>query len=112
MYIGGYAVECLLKASLMRRFRCVTLAELDEELKSRGLLAVNSTVYTHQFEPLFQVSGHLDRLRENPNLWATFNVVNRWQPAWRYNPDSSSREEAEDFLESLDQILAWIRGNI
>lgn len=112
MYLGGYAVECLLKASLMRRFGCLTLSELDEELKARGLLAATSSAYTHQFELLLLASGQRDRLRRDAKLWATFNVVNQWQPSWRYDPDSSNRKDAaEDFLEALDRILVWIRAN-
>jgi hypothetical protein len=38
MYLAGYAVECLLKATLMRRFGCRQLAELEEELRRRGTL--------------------------------------------------------------------------
>ena len=112
MYLGGYSVECLLKASLMGRYRCRTLAELDEELKHRKLIALDSSMYTHRFETLFRVSGHLDRLRADPQLWATFAILNRWNPAWRYDPDSSSREEAEDFLTALDRISEWVRANI
>ena len=37
MYVGGYAVECLLKAKLMRMFKCVNLRELEEKLKRRKL---------------------------------------------------------------------------
>jgi len=112
MYVGGYAVECLVKASLMGQFRCRTLAELDEELKDRGLIALNTTMYTHQFESLFRVSGHLNRLRADPKLWSAFTIVNRWNPAWRYDPNSASWEDAEDFFEALDLIIDWVRANI
>ncbi len=112
LYVGGYAVECLLKASLMRRFGCQTVAELDEELKDRGLIASDTSMYTHQLQSLFQVAGHLDRLRKDASALKAFNVVNRWIPDWRYDPHPSNREEAEDFLEALDRVITWIRANI
>jgi hypothetical protein len=46
MYLGGYSVECLLKSRLMKKFECRTLRELDEELKDRGLIAAEATMYT------------------------------------------------------------------
>jgi hypothetical protein len=58
------------------------------------------------------VTGHLDRLRKDLTLWPSFAIVNRWVPAWRYDPDLSKREEAEDFFEALDRITSWIRANI
>jgi hypothetical protein len=112
MYLGGYSVECLLKSRLMKKFECRTLRELDEELKDRGLIAAEATMYTHQFESLLRVTGHLDRLRKDLTLWPSFAIVNRWVPAWRYDPDLSKREEAEDFFEALDRITSWIRANI
>jgi hypothetical protein len=112
MYLGGYSVECLLKSRLMKMFECRTLLKLDEELKERGLIAAEATMYTHQFESLLRVTGHLDRLRQDAKLWPSFAIVNRWVPAWRYDPDLSKREEAEDFFEALDKITSWIRANI
>lgn len=112
MYLGGYSVECLLKSRLMKKFECRTLRMLDEELKGRGLIAAEATMYTHQFESLLRVTGHLDRLRKDLTLWPSFSILNRWVPAWRYDPDLSNREEAEDFFEALDRITSWIRANL
>jgi HEPN domain-containing protein len=112
MYLGGYSIECLIKSKLMQKFGCKTLRGLDEDLKDRGLISAEATMYTHQFESLLRVSGHLDRLRSDAKLWPSFTLVNRWVPAWRYDPDLSSREEAEDFFEALDRITSWIRANV
>jgi HEPN domain-containing protein len=112
MYLGGYSVECLIKAKLMQKFGCRTIRGLEEELKDRGLIPTEATMYTHHFESLFRVSGFLDRLRKDARLWASFTIVNRWVPAWRYDPDLSKKEEAEDFFEALDRIASWIRANV
>jgi len=112
MYLGGYSVECLLKSSLMRKYECHTIGDLEVELKKRGLIATESTIYTHQFEAMLSVSGDLDRLRSNVALWRSFNIVNRWIPAWRYDPDLSGPDESERFLIAIDQLSAWIRANI
>jgi hypothetical protein len=112
MSLGGYSVECLIKSKLMQKFGCRTPASLDQELKESGLIFAQATMYTHQFESLLRVSGHLDRLRTDVKIWPSFTIVNRWVPAWRYDPDLSKREEAEDFFDAVDRIASWIRGNI
>src|SRR6266481_6353569 len=76
MYMAGYAVECLLKTKLMRRFDCRHLRELEEELQHRGVLAAEATVFTHQLELLLRLTDALDRLRQNESLWRQFNMVN------------------------------------
>jgi len=111
MYVAGYALECLLKAKLMRRFDCRNLGELEDELGRRNLLPGHVTIYTHHFETLLELTGGLARLRSNRSLWPRFNVANRWVPAWRYDPDLSDSEQAEDFLDAIDTILHWVENN-
>jgi HEPN domain-containing protein len=112
MYMAGYSVECLLKTKLMRKFDCRHLRELEEELQHRGILSANATIFTHQLEVLLRLTDGTDRLRQNEPLWRSFNIVNRWVPAWRYNADLSRREDAEDFLEAVEKITHWIETNI
>lgn len=112
MYMAGYAVECLLKAKLMRKFDRRNLSELEDELQRRGMLAAQATVFTHHLEALLGMAQGLDRLRGNRTLWQQFNRVNRWIPAWRYSPNLSSRDEAEDFFEAVEQVLHWVENNI
>ena len=65
MYMAGYAVECLLKTKLMRRFNCRHLRELEDELQAKGILASQATIFTHQLELLLRLTDAVDRLRQN-----------------------------------------------
>ncbi len=112
MYRAGYAVECLLKTKLMRRFDCRHLRELEDELQRRGVLSAQATIFTHQLEVLLGLAEGGDRLRQNEPLWRLFNLVNRWVPAWRYSADLSNRENAEDFLEAVKKVAHWIESNL
>lgn len=112
MYLAGYSIECLLKAKLMRMFGCSNLIDLEEELQRRGLLASGATIFTHQLEVLVRLTNGLDRLRQDAVLWPLFNIVNRWIPAWRYNPHPSSPEDAEDYLAAVNKIRHWIDNNL
>ena len=112
MYMAGYSIECLLKAKLMRMFGCSNLLDLEQELQRRNLLASQSTIFTHQLEVLLRLANGTDRLRQHHTLWPMFNIVNRWIPAWRYNPNPSRREDAEDYLDAVDKVRHWIDNNV
>ncbi len=112
MYMAGYAVECSLKAGLMRKFDCQNLAELDEEMKRGGWLKHEDTIYTHGLERLLRAADGFDRLRTDPKVWSAFAMANRWQPAWRYDPNPSTPEDATAFLEAVDAVRHWIQNNI
>lgn len=112
MYLAGYAIECLLKTKLMRLFDCRHFRELEEELQRRGMLSTQATIFTHQLKTLLRLSGGLDRLQQNEPLWRSFNMVNRWVPAWRYAADLSNHEDAKDFLEAVEKVSHWLEHNI
>jgi HEPN domain-containing protein len=112
MYLAGYAVECLLKARLMRIYGCRHLRELDDELERRGLLRGGHTVFTHQLESLLRLTGSLVRLTQDRDARLALRIVNRWSSAWRYHVGRTTRDDAEQFLAAVDRILNWIRHNI
>jgi len=39
-------------------------------------------------------------------------IVNRWIPAWRYTADLSNCQDAEDFLEAVENLMRWIDNNV
>jgi HEPN domain-containing protein len=112
MYLAGYSLECLLKAKLMRMFGCQHLLELDDDLRRRGLLSADATVFTHQLRLLMGLTQRLDQLRQNQAEWSLFNLVNLWMPAWRYTADLSNMDDARDFLNAVDTISRWVENNI
>jgi hypothetical protein len=109
---AGYAIECQLKAKLMRIFNCRHLRELELDLQQRGKLPDSGTDFTHQLEFLLRLTNAMDRLRQNQEHWRLFNRINRWMPAWRYTADLSNRQDAEDFLFAVEKVSHWIETNI
>lgn len=112
MYMAGYSVECLLKTKLMRMFNCRHLRELEDELQGKGILGAQGTVFTHQLELLLRLANAIDRLRQSEEHWRSFNMVNRWIPAWRYTADLSNPEDAKDFLDAVEKVAHWIDHNV
>lgn len=76
MYLADYAVERLLKTKLMKRHRCYNLRGLEDELRSRGVLASESTLFMHRLEVLFGLTGGMGRIKANASLWRHFLMVN------------------------------------
>lgn len=112
MYLAGYSLECLLKTKLMRMFGCRNLMELEAELRTRGALPANTTVFTHHLRALFDLTGRLNQLRQNEAQWMLWNLVNQWVPAWRYATDLSNVDDARDFLEAVESLFRWVENNI
>lgn len=112
MYMAGYAVECLLKTTLMRRYDCRTLHDLEDELPRRGVLTDSATVFTHHLEVLLRLTQRFEQLRQHRVLWPQFTLVNRWIPAWRYTANLANRQDATDFLEAVTQMMQWIEYNV
>lgn len=52
-----------------------------------------------------------DRLAQNQSALRSFSIANRWMPAWRYNPDLSSRDDAKEFLEAVKAVAQWVDAN-
>lgn len=112
MYLAGYSLECLLKVKLMRMFGCRTLMELDEELRSRGWLSPDATVFTHNLRSLLERTGRVDQLRKNEADWRLWNLANQWVPARRYTADLSNVDDARDFLKAVESISRWVENNV
>ena len=113
MYIAGYAVECLLKTKLMHIYGCRTLGDLEDELQRRFILPTHGTVFTHQLEVLLRLAPGWNRLMQNREMRRLFsNKVNKWTPTWRYTSMQATREEATEFIDSVDTVMRWVDNNI
>lgn len=112
MYIAGYAVECLLKTKLMHIYSCRSLTELETELHRRSILAESDTIFMHQLDKLIKLAPGHNRILRNRELLPVFNVINRWIPQWRYSHNQANRQEATEFMTSVERIMHWIDANI
>lgn len=102
VYLGGYAVECALKALLLSsepaRRNADTLASF------RGAIA-------HDFNWLRQGLG--ERRIELPrSTVALLNDVLWWSTDLRYDPAEIELDTAGEFMTSSGEILAWVRGRL
>jgi hypothetical protein len=99
LYLGGFVVECLLKASLWdRRF----------ESHVRPLL------YSHDLSALRAANGALDGEMQADRLGVheQFVRLSNWTVRVRYNPRKVARQDAEDFMRRLKEVRGWLRSRV
>ena len=116
MYLGGFVVECLLKAALLEKYRWLQNAG-----SSTHQFGDNQRLWTlcyrlHDLEELLTrlpelkdriaASGTLGRTRLLPSLKA---ICVRWTIFARYSPRSAMIAEAEEFLAIIRELKPWLR---
>lgn len=109
MYLAGYAIECKIKAKAMERHRCRTLKDLCHKL-----LLTEDRVFSHGIESLLKdllPGGIFARLLGGEAAPAFRAQVNRWTPQWRYDPRNPGEEEANRFMEAVDDVWLWLERN-
>lgn len=113
MYLAGYAVECLLKAFLIRQMSSQTLGEasaaLDRQRKRRGLPPIKNILRTaagHQIAYLVTLTGLAQNAPDfDARLWGR---LAEWQSSWRYESDPVRVETAQDFLDDVQKAVNWL----
>ena len=106
MYLGGYVVECKLKAIGLEIYNCWTLDELASKWQ-----VPDHEVYTHGLEAFARRLPLYNRLTWS-GVWLDFSgTLNQWRPSWRYNPRVVSITTASAFLDSVQRVYHWLDSN-
>ena len=101
-YLGGYAVECSLKALILSRVPRTRQKEVAGTFRGGEW---------HKFEKFKK--EYIDRGGPQfpPEIANPFSYVIRWTVESRYEPgDRRPYREAKAFLDSTRLILGWIKG--
>lgn len=106
VYLGGYAIECKLKLIAMEVHGVQTLRSLAARIG-----VDEREVYTHGLAALVELLPAAARFRRS-EAWRPFATrVNRWKPAWRYDPTPVKSSAARDFMQAIDRVFAWLSNN-
>ncbi len=115
--MAGYAIECALKATLMREWDVATLARLEERLRQEHDLS--RSLFTHDLELLFGLTRLGRGAREAPNptpaqihLAGCFRACNQWTVSWRYSGSYGERTACVAMLSAADHLISQIRSSI
>jgi len=95
VYLGGYVIECLLKAAI-----CV----------EQGTERLQRKYQTHELEELMEATGY--RTGMTPELAAKFRAIVSWNVLLRYQGRQYQAKDARTFLENVEVIRLWLLEQI
>lgn len=102
VYLGGYAVECILKVLI--------LASEPEAHHGETMKAFRG-VRGHDFDWL-RKQLHLRGIALSATMHTNLKSVNGWTTDLRYDPAIHKRREAEVFLTAAVEIIHWVRERL
>jgi hypothetical protein len=114
MYLGGFVVECLLKAAMLEEHPWLQNGSPPSG-RSKAEQRIWSLCY--RAHDLDEILNHLPRLQrrlagrtgERSVLNSLKAICGQWTVFARYSPRSAKMSEAKEFLESVKEIRQWAR---
>ena len=104
-YLGGYVVECALKACIAKQTRRYDFPDKDRVNKS----------YTHKFSDLIkllEMTKDLDvKIKSDPIFEKHWNTASRWSEQSRYDrfTEAQARELHEAISDTDHGVLQWLK---
>jgi hypothetical protein len=103
-YLGGYAIECALKACIAKRAR-----RHEFPLKADYV----RRLYTHNLEELLRLADlevQLEiEMRTNTALATNWGIVKGWSEESRYRISGLNGKDLNSAVSASDGVLAWIK---
>ncbi len=116
MYLGGFVIECLLKARLLERFRWLQSAGSPEgrgkEDQHLWLLCYRSHDLDEILAKLPEIVERLSRMeqRESSRLIQSLkSLCAQWTIYARYSPYNADIDDARKFLGQIEELKSWLR---
>ncbi len=110
MYLGGFVVECLLKAKLIERFPWLQNAGSPEGRTSADRQIWSLCYRSHDLDEILNklpaVDARLEELGLRPVLRS---VCVLWTIHSRYSPFNATIQEAGRFLDQIKELKRWLR---
>jgi len=103
-YLGGYAVECALKACIAKKTKRHEFPPKRDYLEK---------VYSHKLEILLELAELKNQLekdmKENPTLGKNWLVVKGWNESARYISSGLNGDALYTAMTGADGALPWIK---
>lgn len=103
-YLGGYAIECALKACIAKKTKRHEFPPKVDEVRK---------VYTHNLEELLRLAQLEKQLeadvRTNPNLGINWGVVKAWNEETRYKAVGLNGRDLCAAINGPSGVLPWIK---
>lgn len=99
----GYSVECMLKALILASVS--RSQELEALAQFRGQQA-------HSFDWLLRLYRNMTSTNVPEEVLTYLIRVNTWSTNIRYQPGVIDKDDAKQFIDSVEQISSWIEGKL
>lgn len=117
MYLGGFAIECLLKARLLRKYTFLQKARSTERLseKERSLwsLCYRSHDLADILEQLPEVFEELSadpaKQKSQRLMGGLRSICEQWTIFARYSPKTTTMDLATNFLNMIKDVKEWLK---
>jgi hypothetical protein len=115
MYLGGFVIECLLKAKLLERYRWLqSTASPDDRSKADQRLW--SLCYRlHELDEILdklpEITEKLSRTeggRSNRLVQSLKSICGQWTVFARYSPYTADMDDARTFLDQVKELKPWL----
>jgi hypothetical protein len=101
VYLGGYVVECLLKALILSNTPLKGHEEMVARLKKEA---------GHNLDLLRDLLNEESGMKFPSRQIENLRRVSGWRSEMRYVPKSTEAADAKDFLKAVAGLRAWITG--
>jgi hypothetical protein len=114
-YLAGYAVECALKAHVIRLYRRLQGSHINSWSHVKNSLPVNvSGKEGHNLAKLLSCSELQERLQGSAAVSLQWALCNRWDSEVRYSerpmqmPLETVRAYVENFVDACEAVRRWV----
>jgi len=116
MYLGGFVIECLLKASLLEKFPWLKNATPPAGRSKPDQYLWSLCYRSHDLDEILaklpEIRDRLSRLeqRGTPRLLQSLNsICAQWTIYARYSTESADINEARTFLDQIKELKEWLK---
>lgn len=116
IYLGGFVIECLLKASLLERFKWLQSAGSPEGRSAEDRRLWSLCYRSHELDEILsrlpEVTHRLSRLEQrngNRLLQSLKSICAQWTIFARYSPFYADIDDAREFLDRIKELKPWLK---
>jgi hypothetical protein len=115
IYMGGFAIECLLKAMLLDKYKWLEDSRYPER---RSATEQRMWWLCHRSHDLEAILSYLPEVRQKlscgeqrgaPRLSQSLKSVCSWTIFARYSPAAADMNDARIFLDQIRELKSWLR---
>lgn len=110
MYLGGFVIECLLKAKLLEKHKWLQGSPGDLSKRSKPERELYSLCYQkHDLDGLLAHLPHVTQVLSSRGLLKSLkDICGSWTVFARYSPRATTSENAKAFLADIKELKKWL----